>query len=518
VEPANYADEPAHFLNGILVRDYLTTALGTNPLTFAEQFYLDYPKIAPGVWGPVFHVLLGVFLLPGWPPHAAALALLALITAFTAWRLYRMVSSFARPIAAIFAGAIYLMVPLTVDLSSSVMLDIVVAAFALEATYWLAVYMSTERSKHAVLFGVMATLCCLTKGNGVMLVLMPPLLMALTGRYRLLKKPGLYISAAMLLTLAAPLLAISYRFDAAMGDFTGTGAVFIARRFAFYVTFLWHQLKPPFFLIALIGVWEGIRWARGVVPRWQVPVAPALVALAVAGLLFHVLLPMPDTEGRYIAMTLVALVGLVPLGVMKVTTRILSAQPRRAVQALVCSTLVLTMMTIEPVIAGRRSLGYQEVVDHLGAADALSGRRIVVISDASGEGAFVSEVAKRAPEPAATVIRGSKLLVESNWMGDHMVFLFTTPDALIKEMEDLHVDYLVFDASAAARDVPFWPLANAVVEKYGAEFEPAFATDLDRLRGPIRPLTLYRLTKHTDGPPKKVRVKLKYSIGTVIEK
>jgi hypothetical protein len=92
-EMGNYPDEAAHFLNGLFLRDYLTHGLGQSALGFAENYYLHFPKIAPMMWPPLFHILEGLFFLPGWPPHTAALTLIALFTAWTAWRLYRVVST-----------------------------------------------------------------------------------------------------------------------------------------------------------------------------------------------------------------------------------------------------------------------------------------------------------------------------------------------------------------------------------------------------------------------------------------
>src|SRR5258705_9666774 len=90
-ERNNYSDEAGHFMNGLLVRDYLKDGLGQNPIKFAEEYYLSYPKIAPGMWPPLFDGVLGVAALPGWPPFATALVLLAFATTWTAWRRYRIV-------------------------------------------------------------------------------------------------------------------------------------------------------------------------------------------------------------------------------------------------------------------------------------------------------------------------------------------------------------------------------------------------------------------------------------------
>src|SRR5439155_15303995 len=121
---------------------------------------------APGMWPPLFHLALGLFMLPGWPPQAAALALLALLSVWAAWRLYHMVDIMATRVAALFVAGLFPFIPVLVEMTSAVMLDIVVAMLALEATYWLAVYFDTENWRHAALFGLFTACCCLTKGTG----------------------------------------------------------------------------------------------------------------------------------------------------------------------------------------------------------------------------------------------------------------------------------------------------------------------------------------------------------------
>src|SRR5689334_16872386 len=54
---AAYPDEAAHFVTGVAVLDYVTTALGSNPVSFAESYYAHYPKFALGHWPPLFYGL-----------------------------------------------------------------------------------------------------------------------------------------------------------------------------------------------------------------------------------------------------------------------------------------------------------------------------------------------------------------------------------------------------------------------------------------------------------------------------
>ncbi|SRR6056297_1101626 len=50
-----HPDEPAHFVTGVMVTEYLRGAEFTAPVEFAEAFYLRYPKVAFGHWPPLFY-------------------------------------------------------------------------------------------------------------------------------------------------------------------------------------------------------------------------------------------------------------------------------------------------------------------------------------------------------------------------------------------------------------------------------------------------------------------------------
>src|SRR5689334_11391847 len=63
VELSSDPDEPAHYVSGLLVRDYLAQGVPGSPMAFARDFYLHYPKVAIGHWPPLFYVVQGVWTL-----------------------------------------------------------------------------------------------------------------------------------------------------------------------------------------------------------------------------------------------------------------------------------------------------------------------------------------------------------------------------------------------------------------------------------------------------------------------
>src|SRR5262245_40979357 len=52
-----YSDEPAHYVTGLMVLDFVKDGLGSSPLAFAEAFYNRFPKVALGNWPPGFYLL-----------------------------------------------------------------------------------------------------------------------------------------------------------------------------------------------------------------------------------------------------------------------------------------------------------------------------------------------------------------------------------------------------------------------------------------------------------------------------
>src|ERR1700690_1862442 len=50
-------DEAAHFVNSLLILDYLRQAPLANPLAFATDYYTHLPRVSIGHWPPGFYVV-----------------------------------------------------------------------------------------------------------------------------------------------------------------------------------------------------------------------------------------------------------------------------------------------------------------------------------------------------------------------------------------------------------------------------------------------------------------------------
>ena len=505
-ERGNFPDEAGHFMNGMLVRDYLTEGLGENPMQFARQYYMNYPKIAPGMWPPLYHGLLGIFLLPGWPPETAALFLIALATAWTGWRLFRILSQLTSRRLAFTLAAVFLCTPVIVNLSSAVMLDIVIAAFALEATYWLALFVSSGNWRHAAMYGLFAAGGCLTKGNGLAILLMPALVAIFARRLDLFRRPGLYLAAAIVLLVAAPLVTMSFYFDATIGDFRMTTWADVITRTKFYAWYFSAQLGLPFLAIAILGLVIGITSAR--TDRHPASaMVPSLAALVVAATLFHLLNPHTVYSGRYMTLSVAPMFGLLPSGFGALLGAIRRPRWQGVARVALAGGLIWSAFLVAPMLAIRLPLGFRDAASFLETTAGLAGHRFMVVSDENGEGAFVTEIARRHPEPSATVFRASKIMASDTWGGHNFQLRYDSAAVLMKELEDLHVEYIAVDESLAANNHPLWGPTHDLLETQADRLERCYAAT------GARPVVLYRLKYRSPGSPATPQMKISSPLG-----
>jgi len=511
-ELGHFSDESAHFMNALLLRDYLRQDLGQDPIRFAQQYYYSYPKIAPGMWPPLFHGVLGLLMLPGWSPQTIALLLIAFATAWTAWRLYRILTYLTTTSVALGLGVLFVMTPAVVNLTSAVMLDIVVAAFALEATFWLALFFEWGLTRHAALFGLFAAGGCLTKGNGLAILLMPALMLIFTRRFSLLRRPGLYLATAIVLVVAGPLSTASFYFDATIGDFRMVNWADITARLDVYTNYVRTELGLPLLALAVAGLTSGAVETNWKTDRHRWAFIPSLVALVVAAALFHLLNPHKVISGRYMTLAIAPVIGLIPNGIKWLLSFI--QRPHWVGPARIGLVAVLVVMASLNISAWekRRPMGFHDAASFIADHGGLGNRRMLVVSDEFGEGALIADVAARHPMPPATVIRSSKVIASDDWAGQNFQLRFSSSQDLIKELEDLHVEFVVIDRSLEANKHPLWPPTQTLLTEQADRLELAYTATRER------PVVVYRLKYQTAGPPKPLDIVVSSPFGKLMAK
>lgn len=203
-EFGSHPDEAAHYVTGLMIRDYVVTGHFAHPWAYAQYYYAHYPKLALGMWPPLFHLTEALWTLVLSPSKVSVLLLEALIAAALAASVYWVLRRQYPATAAFAGGTLFVLLPLVRNSTQAVMADGLVALLAFWAMIFMVAYLERERTRDAVFFGAFAALSMTTKANGVALVLLPVIAVLITRRFCLLRRSGLYYAAAIILGFGAP--------------------------------------------------------------------------------------------------------------------------------------------------------------------------------------------------------------------------------------------------------------------------------------------------------------------------
>ncbi|HEY6340882.1 MAG TPA: glycosyltransferase family 39 protein [Bryobacteraceae bacterium] len=202
-------DAARHAMNGAFIYDLVRGGHLTHPIDFAKAYYGHLPAITMPFHPVVFPAIVsGFYALFGVKALSARLAV-ALAVGICFLLLYRLVEATLRNSAIAACTAITVLSIWRVQLvATDVMLELPAMAFTLAALYCLRDLTFQEEARafpwgRALLFTVLGGLAISTKQHAVFLGGVPVLGALLTRRWRLLKRPQIWISAAVLLGIGA---------------------------------------------------------------------------------------------------------------------------------------------------------------------------------------------------------------------------------------------------------------------------------------------------------------------------
>jgi hypothetical protein len=443
-EFGGHPDEPAHYVTGLMVRDYLATAAGQHPMAFAEDYYDHYPKVALGNWPPVFYALQAAWTLPFSPARGSVIGLMALLSALTAWLIFLAVRTDFGPRMAFLVGALFLCLPLVQEHTASIMTEIPIALFAWLAALCFGRYLDREHPFDAACFGLCAALAILTKGSALSLAPAAALAVLFTGRFHLLSKAAFWLPVPIVLLLAGP-WTWKFREQAKAGWVEQSPAwSFTREAIEYYPRKLVLSVGIVLFVLAIIGLFACWRRRRTDphAGRW---------AMA-AGLLFSVVLVhfvVPcGYEPRHLLPALPALMVFVVAGLDCLITawsvRVLARGQAAA---------LATLLALVPFFGGTFRLyekgceGFGVVAETVLADVAAPSGRVLISSDATGEGIFIAEIALREQRPGSTIRRASKVLARSSWSGAGYQAKFETENELLAALAADDIRWIITDAS-----------------------------------------------------------------------
>lgn len=415
------ADEPAHFLTGVMMRDYLLGNLLENPLTYAQNYYDHYPKIGIGHWPPVFYLLQAAWYMLFPPSHVTALMLLAAVAAFIALNISLEIRRFSASLGVPF-GLLWLVLPVTRDAGGTVMTELVVTLFAFAGVCCYARYLERPEPSFAAGFGVASALTILSKGTGVVMAVIP-LAALLHGRWRLMKRWAFWTPLPIVVLLSGPWYALAP--GALHERAEPMGGLGVNTRRGLRLLQGEHLLPWILWIAAAIALIYAIYRVR------QSSFAAAGVLLISANLLGASTVAV--WEFRHAIMMIPVLLvfcaaGIHALGWQRLgTAATLSA-------ALFCLTL-------------DKPPARQSYMETARIAQGVS--PVLVAGSAHVEGGFICEYALQEQRPGGTVLRGSKSLVKLSWFGRELEKRFHSAEQVSRYLAAMDVKMILLDRTAS---------------------------------------------------------------------
>jgi hypothetical protein len=458
-EFGGHPDEAAHYVTGLMVRDYLASGLPGNPMAFAEQYYDHYPKVALGNWPPGFYGIQALWTLTFSETRMSVMILMAVLTSLTGLVVFRALLQAVDWRAAVFGALLLVSFGLIQQYGSMVMTEIPVALFSTMAMVAFGRWLDHQRTRDSLLFGVLASMAIMTKGSGFAVGLVPPLAILFSGRVNLLKRTNLYYALGTVIVLAGPWTWMFREVTRAGWEQPHPTLDYTIRGLPYFFE---GVLRSGSVIIALFGL-IGTLWAIGGARGGNVPgVWISSVALVTGVVLFHSVVP-ASFGYRHLTQALPSWAMLATAGAVAASHWVQLRTPRLApfVALLAIAGLLHTASSL-PDAPGK---GFARIVEELVERPENDGARFLIASDATGEGMFIAEVAMRERRPGHVVRRASKVLSAQAWHGgDYKTKVGDVPQ-VVTLLQNERIRFVVFDESnPAALEAPHMGLLRDAIE------------------------------------------------------
>jgi len=515
-ELGRHPDEAAHYVTGLLVTDYLTTFPPTDPMHFAENYYVHYPKVALGHWPPFQYLLQAVWSLLFSSDRVSISILMLFITAAVATTVYYVVRQELGGLLGAISACIFLGLPIVWRFGAMVMTDMLVTLLSVWAILAFRSYMRGGETRAAISFGLLSSAAILTKGTGLSLALVPPLAVVFGRRFDLLKKTSFWSPAVIVAGLCGPWTWWTLGM-AKEGFVVAEPSVdFTSKALPFNLVSTVNSLGLGLSLLLLLGVYMALIrpcWKGHLTDTW------ALAGAAVVSVLAFISV-VPVLESRYLIQILPWYVAFIAAGIGEIASRVeFSLLPGSAAKVLVASLAIVVFGSGKPGYNTGSCYGFGEVAKRLVKEEPLANSVFLVSSDASGEGMFISEVAMREQRPGHFVLRATKVLAASQWDGKNYRALFENTKDVQEYLSEVPVEVIVFDATLPLNESgTHHHILSELLEQDHDNWEMMAAYPL--VRGGKKftdGIRVYRTTGRREKAGGKIRIDMTRTLGKVLE-
>ena len=494
-ELGGHPDEASHYVTGLMVHDYVWGHLGENPLAYAELYYEFYPKVAIGHFPPGFYVIQTLWF----SLFSDSLNSVLLLQSFVAGVLGAMIACLVtwgggRRGLSILVGLVFCSLPLVQRYVGMVMSDLLLGLFCFGASWCFGIFLQKPGYRWSLLFGFLAAGTIMIKGSGLMLAFVPPIALVLTRRYELFRSREFWAATLPVLAVCLPWMLLTYKITEE-GMVREWSPGYVAEALPYFAKQIYRTLGAGLCILMLIGVRASLkgRQAAGKVPE----MSAVMLALPIGLILTYTLIPV-GFEQRYLIPFIGPAMFFVGMGCCWVWNKsLLSEQAQwKGIPVLLCF-LGLYLIEVFSVPA-KGFQGFQNLVDAMDLNHDGESKKILVSSDARGEGAVVASVAMSDVRLGNRVLRGSKVLSSSDWMGRGYTLAHTNSTDLLAFFKTEEIDWLIVDLSVPMdRSMGHHGQVARLVQDFPMEFERAGqSTILRRFKGSQNLASVYRVRPH----------------------
>jgi hypothetical protein len=497
------ADPPAQFTTGVMAHDYLRSALGSNPVAFAESFYVRFPKVALGHWPPVYFALQAAWYLVFPISPASARILSAAIALTMATTLFLRLRRSCGSIAACAATAVFLSLQPIQRAAWEVMSDLLTGLFVLLAVLSFSTFLENPGRRRSVwYFALWSSAALLTKGSAFALAPFALLAPLLAWRPRCFGVIWYWVGGIACAIASAPFYILVARMG--FGYAASVPSIGPDPHFSklIYLTLLRGMAPALFWALAALG------FAAALHRRWRGAndaSATTDALLAGAWILVQVLslMAIPLTHEQRVFIP-----ALAPAAILfgYCVRRIQWVWGHRPVFAMAAPAVIALLC-----IARCGAAPIESIEGYRAAADAIpyrpEGCLMLVSADSGGEGALIAERLAHDPWRSGIVLRASRVLAESSWSGRRYRPLFADADEVRKYLMDLPVRYILLDNSM--KPLPFETLVDEAVRASPQDFALLGRFPIRRSgRGYLGEVRVYENRSAGERRPFVVRVRL----------
>jgi hypothetical protein len=514
-EFGRHQDEGMHYVTGLLVQDFATSGQWRSPMSFAQQYYLHFPKVALGQWPPGFSLLQAAWGLLFGVSRVSMLVGMNVLTAWLAFLVYRAGARYFGAVWGALGALLLIAAPLTQESTAMVMAEVPLAAASFLAIAAFVRFLESARTRDAVMFGLWSSAAIMIKGNGWVICLAAPLILLCTGKFRLLLDKGLWIAALLIGVLCVPFTAFTMRIVAqGMDTRTFPGFAYEWASLGKHLGFVIGLLGIPLTIIAVIGASASL-FRRSSDLFWK-----SLTIYGLAIVIFHVAVP-SSIEPRKLYQIVPVMCLLVLRGLQVLITRSLLERPvvSQTARLVAAGAVGLLFMLTGFLLLPRYTPGFGPAVASLIGRAETPGAAVLISSNpelADSEAALIAEWASRERNRGTYLIRATKLLSHPPTVADQTDYVLNFSDraSVLQALSSIPVSFVILDTATARAVYPHHELLRAALAGDSAEWERVYHTErnLPGLRE-SHEIEIYRYRRNVAGASIHYSVDLTRKLG-----